>query len=323
VCRRRRCAVIIALSLAAAFLLSSLPREGDSFVSAPCRWEFGLVRREIFSRVCRNNGARLYNLGKFMGFPRMNQRPGNPLKKPAATETTDVQPGGEAKDRKALSPAEFDAVLQTTVGVKEEQDPHALQGARDSMLEVAIGREVRAFRNKLGITASDLAKAAGLSLGMLSKIENGVTSASLTTLQRLSKALGVPVTALFRRFEERRDAVFVSAGQGLLIERRGTRAGHQYQLLGHTGGLSGSVVVEPYLITLTEESDVFPLFQHAGLELIYILEGEVVYRHADKLYPMKPGDSLFFDADAPHGPEELVKLPIRFLSVISYARELP
>jgi DNA-binding XRE family transcriptional regulator len=98
-----------------------------------------------------------------------------------------------------------------------EQDPHALQGARDNMLEVAIGREVRGFRNKLGITASDLARAADLSLGMLSKIENGVTSASLTTLQRLSKALGVPVTSLFRRFEERRDAVFVSAGQGLLI----------------------------------------------------------------------------------------------------------
>ena len=154
-----------------------------------------------------------------------------------------------------------------------EQDPHALQGARDNMLEVAIGREVRGFRNKLGITASDLARAADLSLGMLSKIENGVTSASLTTLQRLSKALGVPVTSLFRRFEERRDAVFVSAGQGLLIERRGTRAGHQYQLLGHTGGLSGSVVVEPYLITLTEESEVFPLFQHGGHELIFILEG--------------------------------------------------
>lgn len=158
---------------------------------------------------------------------------------------------------------------------------------------------------------------------MLSKIENGVTSASLTTLQRLSKALGVPVTALFRRFEEKRDAVFVSAGHGLPIERRGTRAGHQYQLLGHTSGMAGSIAVEPYLITLTQESDVFPLFQHGGLELIYLLEGEVVYRHADKLYTMKPGDSLFFDADAPHGPEELVKLPIRFLSVISYARELP
>ena len=201
------------------------------------------------------------------------------------------------------------------------QDPHALGGARDNILEVAIGREVRAFRNKLGITVSDLAAATGLSLGMLSKIENGVTSPSLTTLQSLSRALGVPVTAFFRRFEERRDAVFVRNGEGLLIERRGTRAGHQYRLLGHTGGSMGRVVVEPYLITLTEESDVFPLFQHSGLEFIYMLEGEVVYRHADKLYVLTPGDSLFFDADAPHGPDELRKLPIRFLSIISYPRD--
>src|ERR1700737_897945 len=70
------------------------------------------------------------------------------------------------------------------------QDPHALSGARDNILEVAIGREVRAFRNKLGITVADLAAATGLSLGMLSKIENGVTSPSLTTLQTLSRALG-------------------------------------------------------------------------------------------------------------------------------------
>lgn len=208
-------------------------------------------------------------------------------------------------------------------GAREDggQDPHALGGARDNVLEVAIGREVRSFRTKLGMTVADLAQAAGLSLGMLSKIENGVTSPSLTTLQALSRALGVPVTAFFRRFEERREAVFVKAGQGLEIERRGTRAGHQYHLLGHTTSRGGRVVVEPYMITLTEAPDVFPLFQHSGLEFLYMLEGEVVYRHADRLYTMKPGDSLFFDADAPHGPDELRQLPIRFLSVISYARD--
>jgi transcriptional regulator with XRE-family HTH domain len=208
-----------------------------------------------------------------------------------------------------------------TVPALPAQDPHALEGARDNILEVAIGREVRAFRNKLGITVSDLAAATGLSLGMLSKIENGVTSPSLTTLQLLSRALGVPVTAFFRRYEERRDAVFVKSGEGLAIERRGTRAGHQYHLLGHTGGNTGRVVVEPYMITLTEESDVFPLFQHSGLEFLFVLEGEVVYRHADKLYTMRAGDSLFFDADAPHGPEEMRQLPIRFLSIISYPRD--
>ena len=143
------------------------------------------------------------------------------------------------------------------------QDPHGLVDAIQARLEVAIGREVREFRKKLDMTVADLAKLADLSAGMLSKIENGMTSPSLDTLQALSRALHVPVTAFFRRYEEERDATFVPAGQGLTIERRGTRAGHQYQLLGHT--LRKNIAVEPYLITLTEKSDVFPIFQHAGV----------------------------------------------------------
>ncbi len=203
--------------------------------------------------------------------------------------------------------------------VSSQQDPHALSGARENDLEVAIGREVRAFRQQLDMTVLALAKAAGLSTGMLSKIENGGISPSLNTLQALSRALHVPVTAFFRRFEEERTATFVRAGTGLKIERRGTRAGHQYQLLGHSSGKR--IQVEPYLITLTAESDVFPLFQHSGVEFLYMLEGEVGYRHSDKTYVLRPGDSLYFDADAPHGPEELRKLPIRFVSVIAYPRE--
>jgi transcriptional regulator with XRE-family HTH domain len=142
------------------------------------------------------------------------------------------------------------------------QDPHALEGARENSLEVAIGHQVREFRMKLSMTVADLGRQAGLSAGMMSKIENGVTSPSLSTLQALSRALNVPVTAFFRKFEEQRDATFIKNGQGLVIERRGTRAGHQYQLLGHSIGKS--LVVEPYIVTLTERSDVFPLFQHAG-----------------------------------------------------------
>ncbi len=204
-------------------------------------------------------------------------------------------------------------------GGQDPQDPHALTGAWDNWLEVTIGREVRTFRKQLDMTVMELAKAAGLSAGMLSKIENGGISPSLATLQALSRALHVPVTAFFRRFEEERDATFMRAGEGLKIERRGTRAGHQYELLGHSTGKR--IVVEPYLITLTEESEVFPLFQHSGVEFIYMLEGEVGYRHSDRTYILRPGDSLYFDADAPHGPEELRELPIRFISVITYPRE--
>ncbi len=199
------------------------------------------------------------------------------------------------------------------------QDPHDLKDRERAIsLEAAIGNEVRLFRRQQNMTVAELAKVAGLSTGMLSKIENGVTSPSLGTLQSLSDALQVPVTSFFRRYEEERAATFVKSGEGLKIERRGSRAGHQYQLLGHTVGKD--IQVEPYLITLSEKSDVFPLFQHEGVEFLYMLEGELIYRHADKTYTLTRGDSLFFDADVPHGPEELVELPIQFLSIISYNR---
>jgi len=196
----------------------------------------------------------------------------------------------------------------------EQVDPAHIHTAGNE-LERAIGSQVRRYRKQLGLTVAGLADRAGLSSGMLSKIENGNTSPSLATLRVLSIALNVPVTALFRQFEEQRDATFVRAGQGLPIERRGTRAGHQYQLLGHS--IHSEVSVEPYLITLREDSEVFPIFQHGGVEFIYMLQGIVVYRHADTTYRLSPGDSLFFDADAPHGPEELVELPVRFLSIIT------
>lgn len=198
------------------------------------------------------------------------------------------------------------------------QDPHNLRTAREKVLEVAIGREVRAFRRQREITVADLSATTGLSIGMLSKIENGNTSPSLTTLQTLANALAVPLTAFFRGFEETRAAVHTKSGEGVETERAGTRANHQYNLLGHIGANASGVIVEPYLITLSSEADVFPTFQHSGIETIYMLEGEVDYRHGDTVYPLKPGDTLFFDADAPHGPEALVTLPARYLSIISY-----
>jgi transcriptional regulator with XRE-family HTH domain len=208
---------------------------------------------------------------------------------------------------------------EKTQKVSGLQDPHELVGAKDNRLEEAIGRQVRSFRKKLDITVVDLANQANLSAGMLSKIENGLTSPSLATLRALADALKIPVTALFASYDEVSDAMHVKAGEGLKIERRGTRAGHQYQLLGHS--THPSIAVEPYLITITEASDVFPRFQHAGLEFLYILEGTVKYRHGDTVYELEAGDSLFFDADKPHGPEQLVQLPLRFLSAIAWARE--
>lgn len=186
-------------------------------------------------------------------------------------------------------------------------------------LERAIGNQVRILRRHNDLSVSDLAAAAGISSGMLSKIENGQISPSLSTLQAIAGALTVPLSNLFAAFEDRRDCSFVRSGQGLAIERRGTKVGHLYQLLGHV--LRGEVVVEPYLITLRKGAEAYTSFQHAGIEFIYMLTGEVGYRHGDQTYHLKPGDSLLFDSTALHGPESLVQQPMTYLSIIIYSRQ--
>ncbi len=199
------------------------------------------------------------------------------------------------------------------------QSAVSLADRRHHTLEMSLGREIRQLRKKYGMTVIALANQAGLSSGMLSKIENGLTSPSLSTIQALASALNVSVTALFRRHEQRRDATMVKAGEGLIIHRRGSLAGHEYRLLGHSVGKH--VTMEPYLITLTDQSEMFPSFQHSGTELIYILEGRIDYHHSGVTYELGPGDSLFFDGEAPHGPEKLIQTPIRFICCIAHGED--
>jgi DNA-binding XRE family transcriptional regulator len=184
-------------------------------------------------------------------------------------------------------------------------------------LEQAIAVRVRELRRLGGSTVAEVAARAGISKATLSKIENAQISCSLTTLAGLAEALDVPVTAFFRGAEGPREAVHTPAGAGARIVARGTRVGHDYTLL---GGLRGPHQrMEAHLVSLTERSEVYPLFQHPGTELLYVLEGSMVYGHGASSYTLHPGDALQLDGEGVHGPRELLTLPIRFLSVVAHA----
>jgi transcriptional regulator with XRE-family HTH domain len=161
---------------------------------------------------------------------------------------------------------------------------------------------------------------AGVSRGMLSKIENGQVSTSLETLHRISDALGMTLAQLFKNFDvPTGSAQHVKSGEGLEVVRRGTRRGHTYHLLAYDQGPRKQV--EPFLITMDDASEVFPTFTHPGTEFIYMLEGSIEYRHGRSTYLLEPGDSLTFKGSIPHGPERLIQVPIRFLAVINYGEE--
>lgn len=163
------------------------------------------------------------------------------------------------------------------------------------------------------MTTVELARRAKISNGMLSKVERGTTYASFATLVAIAEALEVPVARLFATFDDRRDLSFVQAGQGIAVQRHGSKKGYGYELLGHL--LSGEIFVEPYLITLTETAGQHASFQHTGVEFVYGLAGRMLYRYGDRVIELATGDSLLYDATAVHGPEQVLNGPVTYLSI--------
>ena len=184
----------------------------------------------------------------------------------------------------------------------------------DKQLEASIGKQVRISRKNAGVTLQQLSKQSLLSASMLSKIENGQISASLKTIQLICHALNISITSLFKQHDKDVEPTYIKSGEGLTIERAGSDESRHYQLLGHN--VSGSLKVEPCLITVTSRDYDFPDFQHKGVEFIYMLKGEMDYYYGTKIYHFKKGDSIYFDSDKPHGPKKIISDECQFLTVI-------
>jgi transcriptional regulator with XRE-family HTH domain len=200
-------------------------------------------------------------------------------------------------------------------GERDEREHSGPPAELEEVLGAIIAERVREFRLQLGLTVGQLAELTSLSKGMLSKIENAQASPSLATLARLSAALKVPVTAFFRGLNEEQDVLYVKAGRGLDIEHKGSGPGHRYQSLGTMRAPHNSL--ETLLVTLTDRAEEFPLYQHPGTELIYMIAGRIEYLCGNSAYLLEPGDAMQFVGEVPHGPRTLIELPIQFLSVKS------
>lgn len=185
--------------------------------------------------------------------------------------------------------------------------------------DLRLGQLLKYYRVHNNLTLVDVAQAAGTNAGILERIEKGVVSASIDTLRRTANTLGTTLSQLFREIESPiGGAQYVQKGAGMEVVRSGTKKGHMYELLAYNQG--PSKLYEPFLITLNDQSEVFPEFSHPGTEFIYMLEGEMEYHHGEKKYQLKSGDSLSFSGEIPHGPEILQRVPIKFIAIIIYQK---
>jgi len=176
-----------------------------------------------------------------------------------------------------------------------------------------VGQRVRDLRRQRSQTLAELAERSAMSIAMLSRLERGLVSPSLGTLASVAQAFGVPLTAMFRGLDEEHDAVIVRADQGVEILHVGSGQGRRYEDLGVLRGPNREL--EPVLVTLTDTDAVFPLFQHPGVELIYMLRGSLEYGYGANRYQLDVGDTMQFHGEIAHGPVKLLAMPVQFLSL--------
>jgi transcriptional regulator with XRE-family HTH domain len=164
----------------------------------------------------------------------------------------------------------------------------------DVILQSAIGRAVRHLRNRHELSGRVLAKSAGISLGMLSRIENGTVSPSLDTLQALASAFGVPVTALLSGHIEQSRAIFIAS------------SARQYQQNDiQKSSLRGMINAVPlnmcaYIVKFASHGEWKKRIENRSTFFIYCLNGEVICSYLSKRYVITTGDSLIFESSIDH-----------------------
>jgi len=156
-----------------------------------------------------------------------------------------------------------------------------------------VGSQLLRLRQEKGLSLRALAKACGLSVNAISRIERGESSPTVSSLQRLAEPLNVQVIEFFKpKFENstilvREGERLRTQGDGVIIESLGT--GLQGQRMG------------PFIMTLMPgASGAGEPITHGGAEFVYCLEGEVDCQVQAEWQRLKAGDSLLFLASQEH-----------------------
>ncbi|WP_298819816.1 cupin domain-containing protein [Chloroflexus sp.] len=175
---------------------------------------------------------------------------------------------------------------------------------------VNVGSRLRALREQRRMSIRSLAEASGLAVNTLSLIENGRTSPSVSTLQRLAMTLQVPISAFFTPEAPQQPVVFTPAGQAAAsVFSHGTLADLGPGLVNR--------VLEPLLLTLDPGSGSGPEpIIHTGQEFVFGLNGQICYTVANQTYTIGPGDSLLFEARLPHRWHNPGQTPAQALLVL-------
>lgn len=189
---------------------------------------------------------------------------------------------------------------------------------KDQDYSLTIGRRTRELRKNKALTIKEMASGVGLSVGLISQIENEQVTPAISTLMKIASFLGVDITYFFQAEEKRELFTVVRGEERFTSTHKGAGGkrdqGYIYEALAFKQYRKH---MEPIIATfdIQEKKDMVFL-SHEGEEFTYILEGTVEFCIEDKSTILEENDSLYFDSSKPHSYRSLGSRPCRALTVI-------
>jgi transcriptional regulator with XRE-family HTH domain len=161
--------------------------------------------------------------------------------------------------------------------------------------DVRVGRRVRALRLEKGLSITEAAGKAGISVGALSQIERGLTSLRVRTLWPLAAALEADPGQLIDDENNRASDVYV------------VRKADRRTVPVHSEGIAKHLLSPPRAaltglhVTIEPGAGTGEIpYSHAGNEFATVLEGELEITIDTVVYRLKAGDSFAFKSTLPH-----------------------
>jgi transcriptional regulator with XRE-family HTH domain len=192
---------------------------------------------------------------------------------------------------------------------------------KDQNYQLAIGPRIRGLRKNKALTIKELASGVGVSIGLISQIENEQVTPAISTLMKISSFLGVDITYFFQTEKSTELFTVVKEKERLTTSRRGVGGkldlGYTYESLAFK---QAKKHMEPFIVTfdLREKEDMV-FFSHEGEEFIYVMEGKAEFCIEDKSTVLEEKDSLYFDSSKLHGYRAIGTYPCRALAIV-YAK---
>jgi transcriptional regulator with XRE-family HTH domain len=193
---------------------------------------------------------------------------------------------------------------------------NAVERGETAVSPVALGARVKALRESSSLSLRDLAARSGVSAPMLSQVERGETSPTLTVAARIAAGLDLRLSQLLR-LDEGGSVTIVRKSQ----RQRGgnARRGHRFEVLtaaqpGQRAELSRHTLAPG---GATGAADDPPMHEPGSRETALVERGAVALVCDGQRYQLAEGDCVTFDADLPHHFENPGPDDAAFLAVVS------